>query len=526
MVNVFCLFSVLGATTSCKDEYVGESSDNLGAIEKGTVDKETFGNTIILGKKLNNPYSLKNMQAAYDSLCRASGVATRSVDMLQPTHLYVRFLPKDSADINRLDKEKLDLFCYPLDYDVEQWGDYYHDPSIPEDQPTWQYTRVPVGYDFPNVQYEILDTCYIPDDDDEVETRLAGNAFSLGELEDAAYEHSGNGDMLVKDELRAKHSPCGTFTVYNDVTGKYEGVSGIAVRMGKFVKWFHVYTDRDGYYFTKATFRTDPHYWIYFDNKKDFKIGSWSVFANARLCAMGKHSNKGYSHAFNKGSEMWAHCLVNNATYYMYENFESYIPSDMRLWVLDNSGKGSAAMLGHNTASKLKVKAVMGAALGLGAGAVDQLIPALTALAPDIVVGAEGRDAYSLYECTCHELSHSMHFKKVGKKYWDKYIDGIIELRNNSLYGKSDSDSQYSGYIGVGETWGFAMGFYMANKKLSRSYLPDDYWFKPIKTKKLLDNKDITPLQFLSCMEGSVTDLHLLNTALSSKYNISNNLYY
>ncbi len=526
MVNVFCLFSVFGATTSCKDELVKESSDDLGAIEKGTVDKETFGNTIILGKKLNNPYSLKNMQAAYDSLCRASGVATRSVDMLQPTHLYVRFLPKDSADINRLDREKLDLFCYPLDYDVEQWGDYYHDPSIPEDQPTWQYTRVPVGYDFPDVQYEILDTCYIPDDEDEVETRLAGNAVSLGELEDAADEHSGNGDMLVKDELRAKHSPCGTFTVYNDVTGKYEGVSGIAVRMGKFVKWFHVYTDRDGYYFTKATFRTDPHYWIYFDNKKDFKIGSWSVFANARLCAMGKHSNKGYSHAFNKGSEMWAHCLVNNATYYMYENFESYIPSDMRLWVLDNSGKGSAAMLGHNTASKLKVKAVMGAALGLGAGAVDQLIPALTALAPDIVVGAEGRDAYSLYECTCHELSHSMHFKKVGKKYWDKYIDGIIELRNNSLYGKSDSDSQYSGYIGVGETWGFAMGFYMANKKLSRSYLPDDYWFKPIKTKKLLDNKDITPLQFLSCMEGSVTDLHLLNTALSSKYNISNNLYY
>lgn len=526
MVNVFCLFSVFNSTTSCTDELVEEETDDLGSAEAVSVDNEKFGNTIILGKKLNNPYSLKNMQAAYDSLCMASGVATRSVDLLQPTHLYVRFLPKDSADINRLDREKLDLFCYPLDYDVEQWGDYYHDPSIPEDQPTWQYTRVPVGYDFPNVQYEILDTCYIPDDDDEVETRLAGNAFSLGELEDAAYEHSGNGDMLVKDELRAKHSPCGTFTVYNDVTGKYEGVSGIAVRMGKFVKWFHVYTDRDGYYFTKATFRTDPHYWIYFDNKKDFKIGSWSVFANARLCAMGKHSNKGYSHAFNKGSEMWAHCLVNNATYYMYENFESYIPSDMRLWVLDNSGKGSAAMLGHNTASKLKVKAVMGAALGLGAGAVDQLIPALTALAPDIVVGAEGRDAYSLYECTCHELSHSMHFKKVGKKYWDKYIDGIIELRNNSLYGKSDSDSQYSGYIGVGETWGFAMGFYMANKKLSRSYLPDDYWFKPIKTKKLLDNKDITPLQFLSCMEGSVTDLHLLNTALSSKYNISNNLYY
>ena len=530
MVNVFCLFSVFNATTSCTDELVEESPDDLGSAEAVSVDNEKFGNTIILGKKLNNPYSLKNMQAAYDSLCMASGVATRSVDMLQPTHLYVRFLPKDSVDINRLDKEKLDLFCYPLDYDVEQWGDYYHDPSIPEDQPTWQYTRVPVGYDFPDVQYEILDTCFIPEDEDEVETRMAGNTFSLGELEDAAYEHSGNGDTLVKDELRAKHSPCGTFTVYNDKTKKYEGVAGIAVRMGKFVKWFHVYTDRDGYYFTKSTFRTDPHYWIYFDNKKGFKIGSWSVFANARLCAMGKHSNKGYSHAFEKGSEMWAHCLVNNATYYMYENYESYIPSDMRLWVLDNSGKGSAAMLGHKTASKQKILAVMGASLGLGSAAVETLIPALTALAPDIIVGSEGKGAWKLYETTCHELAHSMHFKKVGKNYWDKYIDGIIELRNKGLYGYSDKDSNFSGYIGVGETWGYAMGYYMANKYFGTNINPADeydFWFAPEATYyQIINNSKIPPLTFLNCMASHCVNLHTLNIALSCyDNNISMSLF-
>ena len=549
MVNVFCLFSVFNATTSCTDELVEESSDDLGSAEAVSVDKEKFGNTIILGKKLNNPYSLKNMQAAYDSLCKESGVATRSVDMLQPTHLYVRFLPKDSVDINRLDKEKLDLFCYPLDYDVEQWGDYYHDPSIPEDQPTWQYTRVPVGYDFPDVQYEILDTCFIPDDEDEVETRMAGNAFSLGDLEDAAYEHSGNGDMLVKDELRAKHSPCGTFTVYNDSTGKYEGVAGIAVRMGKFVKWFHVYTDRDGYYFTKATFRTDPHYWIYFDNKKGFKIGSWSVFANARLCAMGKHSNKGYSHAFEKGSEMWAHCAVNNAAYYMYENFASYIPSDMRLWVINGTKNGCAAMLNHGTAFKYKVQGTITALLGAGfstpgtqplvASTIGALVPAITALSPDIIVGADkGYDTdgehdgyYGLFETTCHELSHSMHFKRVTKVFWNHYIDGIVECsKGEETYGTSPNDSQFSGIIGVGETWGYAMGFYMLNKRYNTKQEPGTdpkkRWFKPKKTKKLFDDNDITPLQFLNCMDNSVRDLQTLNSVLSSKYkNIPKNIY-
>ena len=568
MVNVFCLFSVFNATTSCTDELVEESSDDLGSAEAVSVDKEKFGNTIILGKKLNNPYSLKNMQAAYDSLCMASGVATRSVDMLQPTHLYVRFLPKDSVDINRLDKENLDLFCYPLDYDVEQWGDYYHDPSIPEDQPTWQYTRVPVGYDFPDVQYEILDTCFIPEDEDEVETRMAGNAFSLGELEDAAYEHSGNGDMLVKDELRAKHSPCGTFTVYNDSTGRYEGVAGIAVRMGKFVKWFHVYTDRDGYYFTKSTFRTDPHYWIYFDNKKGFKIGSWSVFANARLCAMGKHSNKGYSHAFNKGSDMWAHCAVNNAAYYMYENFASYIPSDMRLWVIDKTSTGCAAMLGHGTAFKYKAGVVLAALLapsivdaGLNTAAgsvppvlnplattgstsisavvsptmaaiVAPLVPAIALLSPDIIVGSKSRSYYGLFETTCHELSHSMHFKRVTKVFWNHYIDGIVECyqKTGEPYGLSSNDSpNFSGIIGVGETWGYAMGFYMLNKRYGTTKNPGTgpkRWFKPRQTKNLFDNGDITPLQFLNCMDNSIQNLQSLNAVLSSKYkNIPKNLY-
>lgn len=556
MINIFCLFSVFNATTSCTDELVEESSDDSGSAEAVSVDKEKFGNAIILGKKLNNPYSLKNMQAAYDSLCRESGVATRSVDLLQPTHLYVRFLPKDSVDINRLDKEKLDLFCYPLDYDVEQWGDYYHDPSIPEDQPTWQYTRVPVGYDFPDVQYEILDTCFIPDDEDEVETRMAGNAFSLGDLEDAAYEHSGNGDMLVKDELRAKHSPCGTFTVYNDKTGRYEGVAGIAVRMGKFVKWFHVYTDRDGYYFTKSTFRTDPHYWIYFDNKKGFKIGSWSVFANARLCAMGKHSNKGYSHAFNKGSDMWAHCAVNNAAYYMYENFASYIPSDMRLWVIDKTGTGCAAMLGHGTAFKYKAGVVLAALLapsivdaGLNTAAgsvppvlnplattgstsisavvaptmaaiVAPLVPAIALLSPDIIVGSKNRSYYGLFETTCHELSHSMHFKRVTKVFWNHYIDGIVEcyLKGKGTYGEDSTTSQFSGIVGVGETWGYAMGNYMLNQKYHAGWYPASYWFKPNSTFTQLNNGTITPLQFLSCMDGNVKNLQSLNASLSSKY--------
>lgn len=84
---------------------------------------------------------------------------------LAPTELYVRFLPKDSTDLRILwEDEDLVLFDYPLDYEIAVEGSYYHDPDIPEDMPTWLYTAVPVDYVFPDVEYEILEECYIPDE--------------------------------------------------------------------------------------------------------------------------------------------------------------------------------------------------------------------------------------------------------------------------------------------------------------------------------------------------------------------------
>ena len=54
--------------------------------------------------------------------------------------------------------------------------------------------------------------------------------------------------------------------------------------------------------------------------------------------------------------------------------------------------------------------------------------------------------------------------------------------------------SQFSGIVGVGETWGYAMGFYMLNQRYGTKQEPGTdpkkRWFKPKKTKKLFDDKD------------------------------------
>lgn len=64
----------------------------------------------------DNPYSLNNVQKAMDKVCLEEG---KPLVTLQPTHYYVRFLPKDSIEYNRLvDSTKLMLFSYPLDREL------------------------------------------------------------------------------------------------------------------------------------------------------------------------------------------------------------------------------------------------------------------------------------------------------------------------------------------------------------------------------------------------------------------------
>lgn len=114
---------------------------------------------MVLEDKLENPYSVKNMKKAYESLKSGGMLKSTASDPFEvvANTLYISFLPKDSADLNILWADTtIELFDYPLDYEIVEAGFYYHDPEIPEGQPTWQYTSVPISYQFPNVSYEII----------------------------------------------------------------------------------------------------------------------------------------------------------------------------------------------------------------------------------------------------------------------------------------------------------------------------------------------------------------------------------
>jgi len=119
-------------------------------------------NSLLIKKvrKLENPYSVSNMKKAYSALQQEE--LMKAALNIEATHLYVRFLPKDSTELETMYRDTtLTLFPYPLDYELTE-GEKYIDSTLIGTDFTWLYTRVPVGYISPISQYEVIDHLYLP----------------------------------------------------------------------------------------------------------------------------------------------------------------------------------------------------------------------------------------------------------------------------------------------------------------------------------------------------------------------------
>ncbi len=170
-------------------------------------DDDSIERITTVGVRLTNPYLIPNMQQAYSNLGLNSSLATI-------TNLYVRFKPSTVDQLAVLDStmevQNLEIFDTPVDYDVTYEGDYYQDPSIPEEQISWQYAVVTPTFQFPaGIQYEIIAQIHIPGDDfTAVETeaeRLAAFQDSLSMNISSGGSFSGITPNVVQDCLPGFH---------------------------------------------------------------------------------------------------------------------------------------------------------------------------------------------------------------------------------------------------------------------------------------------------------------------------------
>lgn len=505
MRGKICLVLAASVMLSCSKEGMvpdtGSGRDRVNAIPH---------EMIVLGKRLENPYKTENMTKALATLypTKAGLVA------VEPTDLYVRFLPKNQDELDVLTRSGVVLMDHPLDYDILVEGDWYHDPEVPEDNVTWQYAVVPVEFEFPDIEHQIIHNCFIPDAADA--TRAPGIDWEA--VERRAYIITGNEGRLNDAAVTksGKVTPSGRITIVdkNANGGKPFGVAGVRVSCNSFVRFAHTYTDRDGYYQMPKHFSANLRYRLVFENEKGFSIGFNLVLVPASVSTLGKAGPEGVSAQIDASSEtkLFRRCVVNNAAYdYIsrcsYEDMNLQVPpADLRIWIFHSLTVSSAVMLHHGAVVESEL-------LSSFFGNFTSL---LTYFLPDVTIGAEGKDDYaSLYSTVCHELAHSSHFAQVGTGYWNRYIRYILEsyFTTGDPYG--DGQAGGAEYCSLGESWAYYLESLMYKERYGGSVpsFGSSYWFYP-QIFRYLDERGVDRSDIFSVLKSDVVTKGELKSSL------------
>ena len=507
MKRTLLLIAAALAMGACRSESfldTGGRDDDL--------DVEPGHGMIVLGRQLDDPYSVSNVTKALASLYPVKA----STYEVPTTDLYVRFLPKTQEEQDVLDSLGLELLDHPVDYEIVRDGDYYHDPQIPSQRITWQYAVVEPDFEFPaGIRYEILDRCYITEHD--LATRSAGIDWAAVERE--SFRLTGNSAML-EPATRGSSKPSGRITLIDDrYPDSPEGVKGVRVACNVFVKISQAYTDADGYYSLGKSFSAKPRYRLVFKNRKGFGIGLNTILVGGSMSTLGKHSPSGYDCEVSSKSDraLFTRCVVNNTVYDYFNGCKNPSgsikapPGNLRIWIFRNLTYSSAVMMQHGAGVD---KTKIGEFLGEYAGIVKWFLP-------DITLGLKNSTDYaSVYAHTIHELAHSSHFMQVGLEYWDKYVEFIFNSFVASGFISYGSGSEpYAGHCEVGEMWA-----YFLQTKLFRERYPDSddafgtsFWFYP-QIFHYLDERGLGRFKLFQALQPAITDRDLLRDKLLALY--------
>jgi len=503
LIAAFALISA-----SCLDK----EPDELDIVDAYTVSHDM----IVLGEQLEDPYSIENMTKAAQRLYGTK--ASRII--VSPTDVYVRFLPTTAEELDLLRRKGLELVDHPLDYSILVDGDYYQDPEIPEDRITWQYAVVKPEFSFPEgIRYEVLDECYIPDDE-ETYTR-SGEALDWAAIEAEAFRITGNEDMLESATKAGRSAPTGDICIldpgYNE--GRAIGVAGVKVMANTFVKFTSSYTDADGHYQLSKKFSARPRYRIIFHNRKGFGIGFNKVLVQGSVSTLGKNPPQGVSITIDASSnrKLFTRCVVNNAAWDWYTRCAvdsckvAAPPSNLRFWLFQKLGSSAAPMLQQGAF--------------VDSGIVRKYLGDFTFLVkmflPDITLGLSGSAGYEeIYEEATHQLCLSSLYMQVGKEWWTSLDSSLLEgfaTAGAENYGSGSQDG--AGYVEVAEMW----AFYMRNTVIRERYgvsMPlegTEWWFKP-EVFHYLAERNLGPNQLFPAITTEVKDVETLKASLISLY--------
>ena len=179
--------------------------------------------------------------------------------------------------------EALSVVPVPYDYDLEGFNGNYHDPEVPAEVPTYQYSVVEVGHPLPNVRYQVLDSLYMPDlVESESLSKKLNNVMSIWpELECEAIRLSGfDTTFTINDNknLSKKYHPNGDVSSYDHIIENYDiryrntlfAVPNVRVHSNFSTHRHNGYTDKNGHFVINGTYRKQVHTHLYFESSNYF----------------------------------------------------------------------------------------------------------------------------------------------------------------------------------------------------------------------------------------------------------------
>ena len=476
----------------------------------------------ILGKPIENPYSLNYMRQALAEYQKTSPSKAALNYEIEANFLHVRFLPANADEFNQLLADTtIELFDHPMLCEIEQEGEAYHDPTLPEDAITWQYTTVPIDYKFPNIEYEIIDSCFVPEDEPET-LKKSRRGFNPEDLTAIAFRLAGQEYEEDNSLSKSRKIPSGQFRVLNNAFAansstnySWTGIIGIKVRVYNGIRWDHTHTDINGNYKMSKRYATRLHYHIKFRTSDDIIINNLMFDLDAADMGLGWHPKNGYSKDFDFGSKVWMWATVNNAIYIFRKQLCPHfnIPTPyLKLHVFAANRKankryttGSAPMGRH-----IDIETKWWQELCIGLFGVTPI----KKLAPDVMIFERGTTK-EIYSNVFHEMSHVCHYTNVGKNYWVNYVNYIIQQEG---YGKKEDKN--SGICGVGEMWGYYFGNYACSNYYFGEAInySNSLWFKPNILRYLVQNVGLTERQIFDCLKANSTSHESLKQVLYNKY--------
>jgi hypothetical protein len=489
------------------------------------VDPNNGDEEVILSNQLPNPYTVSNMQQAYNILYGPG-------QTLAANYKYVRFKPANTDELVILQEtEDLELQDYPMDYAITQDGDYYQDPNLGIEDISWLYSVVPIDYTPPvGIQYEILSALYIPDDN----LLLEGMAESLV---DSTYSAAATYSVTIENGVRVitrtdiegiepmYPPPCedpglcggggggggnppplppGIYVEDQRACGTTNTNTTVPLRIARVVckRWFKIwrgYTNDLGRYNVTKTYRNNVKVIVKTKNnlakvskvrgirlwQMDFPVKKRiGIFPGNQVSTLRYVFWKPVNASANNAElPYWAAATTHNGVVefwqYSAENALPNPPNNLKI-ILTNwnmaAGSGSTVMFNKchdNTVSQYLINFFiansniipfsMGTMIAVLKNNIDMTISYLP-------VNADYNcrlTSANLKEIVFHELGHAQHYNQVGCNFWTALraaeITELINSGGSDPYGNGNNAST-APIIATAEMWGNHTGYTYTNR--------------------------------------------------------------